>query len=204
MGKTKCVKCSECGRSIPIGNAYYLNGKPYGYTCYRRNVTLIYKQWEDEKNTEYSAKCFAAMQIFQNKKSNSFHNSVCKQWDDCKKLTAKQLACIEKSFTEKEDTEFCVIWKQLTNDDFTKSSIASRIKHNICDKLSDYIDNDTVLNCICYNCEYKYGFHIVRDIDDDPEIIYIMRNGKDNSQLKEDIEDEYLEVLKIVNNVKSI
>ena len=30
------------------------------------------------------------MQVFQDKKSNSFHDSICKQWNECKKLTAKQ------------------------------------------------------------------------------------------------------------------
>ena len=80
----KYVECADCGRKIPICNAHYINGKPYGYSCYKKQLALIYKQWEDEKNAEYSAKCFAAMQIFEGKKSNSFHDSICKQWNDCK------------------------------------------------------------------------------------------------------------------------
>ena len=72
------LKCAECGR--PIENAHYLNGKHYGYNCYKQKLAILYKQWEDERNVEYSAKCFAAMQIFQGKRSNSFHDSICKQW----------------------------------------------------------------------------------------------------------------------------
>lgn len=81
----KYVRCSDCGRKIPVHHAYGINKKPYGYSCYRKRLVLIYKQWEDEKNAEYSAKCFAAMQIFEGKKSNSFHDSICKQWNECKK-----------------------------------------------------------------------------------------------------------------------
>ena len=77
----KYVECADCGRKIPACNARYINGKPYGYSCYKKQLALLYKQWEDEKNAEYSAKCFAAMQIFERKKSNSFHDSICKQWN---------------------------------------------------------------------------------------------------------------------------
>ena len=112
------LKCAECGR--PIENAYYLNGKPYGYNCYKQKLAIIYKQWEDEKNAEYSTKCFAAMQIFQNKKSNSFHDSICKQWNDCKKLTAKQLNCITKGFNFNETISFYKVWFLLANEENKK------------------------------------------------------------------------------------
>lgn len=195
---TKYVKCSDCGRAIPIGHAYYLNNKPYGYSCYRKKLLLIYKQWEDEKNAEYSAECFAAMQVFKEKKSSTFKDSICKQWDQCKKLTAKQLQCIEKGFTQIEKIQFYLIWQGLTNDDFIKSSIGGKVKH-IIDNLSNYMDNDEVLNCICHNRLYKkHGFHLVCDINE-PEFVFIMENGKDNNQLKEDIADEELKVLKIIN-----
>jgi len=99
----KYVECADCGRKIPICNAHYINGKPYGYGCYKKQLALLYKRWEDEKNAEYSVKCFAAMQVFQDKKSNSFHDSICKQWNECKKLTAKQLNCIINGFTDQEN-----------------------------------------------------------------------------------------------------
>ena len=113
------VKCSECGRLVE--NPHHINGKPYGYNCYKQKLAIIYKQWEDEKNAEYSVKCFTAMQIFQGKKSNSFHDSICKQWNDCKKLTAKQLACITKGFAFDETISFYKVWFLLANDENKKA-----------------------------------------------------------------------------------
>ena len=66
----KCIKCIECGKQI--NNPYYINGKAYGYSCYKKQLALIYKQWEDERNKEYSQDCFAVMQVFQDKKKILF------------------------------------------------------------------------------------------------------------------------------------
>ena len=108
------LKCADCGKTIQ--NPHYLNGKAYGYSCYKKQLALLYKKFEDEKNAEYAKECFAAMQIFERKKSNSFHDSICKQWNECKKLTGKQLICIEKGFTPKEKIDFWCIWFTLTED----------------------------------------------------------------------------------------
>lgn len=189
------LKCAECGR--PIRNAYYINGKAYGYNCYKQKLAIIYKQWEDERNAEYSVKCFSAMQIFQNKKSNSFHDSVCKQWNDCKKLTAKQLECIIKGFSAKEKINFWIIWQSLTNDEMIRKSIPSWVESEIRKSFGtfeNYIDDDAFINCMLQSREYKKGLHFFRDIEDDPEIIYI----SDNRYLNENLKDEYIEVLKIV------
>lgn len=201
----KYVECADCGRKIPICNAHYINGKPYGYSCYKKQLTLIYKQWEDEKNAEYSAKCFAAMQIFGGKKSNSFHDSICKQWNDCKKLTAKQLECIIKGFTDQENISFWIIWQQLTNDRSLKWGIPEWVKKVIYKNggFADYIENEAVINCLLYAPEYKKrGFHFYRDIEIDPEIVHIMENGKNNHILNENMEDEYTEVLKVVDGIQ--
>lgn len=192
------VKCADCGRKIPICNAYYLNGKTYGYSCYKKQLALIYKKWKDEKNAEYSAKCFAAMQIFQNKKSNSFHDSICKQWNDCKKLTAKQLECIIKGFTDQENIKFWIIWQQFSSDDFLKSSIASWMEGKIrkTHSFEKYLDNESVLNCIACSVNYKHGFHLYKEIDD--PFIYIESNGRNNERLDRNKACEYLEILKII------
>ncbi len=191
------MKCAECGKEIK--NAYYISGKAYGYSCYRQKLALIYKQWEDEKNVEYSAKCFAAMQIFEGKGNNSFHDSICKQWNECKKLTAKQLECIIKSFTTKEKIDFWCIWFSLTNDENLKRGIPDWIEaelyKNHC--VSDYIENEAVINCLLYDRRYKNGFHFCHDIDDEPEIIYI----SGNKYLQENIENKEIEVLKIIKGM---
>ncbi len=196
----KYVECADCGRKIPIYNAHCINEKPYGYSCYRKQLALLYKQWEDEKNAEYSAKCFAAMQVFQRKKSNSFHESICNQWNDCKKLTAKQLECIIKGFTDQENINFWIIWQNLTNDKFLKVSIASRVFREIYNTFSfgNYIGNEAVINCLLYKKEFKKGFHFAHDVEDDPKVIFLY----DNSRLAEHIEDKYIEVLKVIEGIR--
>ncbi len=190
------MKCEECGREIK--NAHYVNGKAYGHNCYKKQLAILYKAWEDEKNKEYSVKCFSAMQVFQNKKGNRFHDSICKQWNDCKKLTAKQLDCIIKGFNDKEKIDFYLIWCSLTNDDTLKMSIPSWIQ-GIVRNYKDYIENELFIDCMLCEREYqKYGFHFLHDIEDEPETIFIMKNGKEGKILKEHQEDEYLEILKVV------
>ena len=194
------VKCSECGRLVE--NAYYINGRPYGYNCYKQKLAIIYKQWEDEKNAEYSAKCFAAMQIFQGKKSNSFHDSICKQWNDCKKLTAKLLACITKGFTFNETISFYKVWFLLANDE-NKKAIACWTEMLISKKrkFSEFVNDEEIHNILLTDIRYKrHGFHFWHDIEDEPEIIVISCNEKNDRLLNENLEDEYIEVLKVVKS----
>ena len=202
----KYIQCADCGRKIPVCNARYINGKPYGYSCYKKQLALLYKQWEDEKNTEYSAKCFAAMQIFEGKRNNSFHDSICKQWNDCRKLTAKQLECIIKGFTEQEKVNFWLIWFQLTNDECLKWSIPSWVENTIRKNkngFADYMEDDAIINCLLYDRKYgKQGFHFSRDIEIDSERIHMIENGRNKSYLNENVEDEYIEVLKVVEGIQ--
>lgn len=202
----KYIQCADCGRKIPVCNARYINGKPYGYSCYKKQLALLYKQWEDEKNTEYSAKCFAAMQIFEGKRNNSFHDSICKQWNDCRKLTAKQLECIIKGFTEQEKVNFWLIWFQLTNDECLKWSIPSWVENTIRKNkngFADYMEDDAIINCLLYDRNYgKQGFHFYRDIEIDSERIHMIENGRNKSYLNENVEDEYIEVLKVVEGIQ--
>lgn len=194
------IKCAECGR--PIENAYWINGKAYGYNCYKQKLMLIYKQWEDERNTEYSAKCFAAMQVFQNKRSNSFHDSICKQWNNCKKLTAKQLDCIIKGFNFDEKISFYKIWFTFANDE-NKRSIASWAETLICKerKFSNFVNDEEMHNILLTDIRYKrHGFHFWHDVEDEPNDIFISCNEKNDRLLNENLEDEYIEVLKVVKS----
>lgn len=198
------IKCVECGK--PIKNAYYLNGKAYGYNCYKQKLALIYKQWEDEHNTEYSIKCFSAMQVFESKKSNSFHDSICKQWNECKKLTAKQLNCIIKGFSFSEMIQFYKTWFLLADDE-NKRAIASWTENIISKerKFYAFVEDEEIHNILLVSVNYRrYGFHFWHDIEDEPQEIFISANGKENTFLQENIEDEYIEVLKIVKgNLKN-
>lgn len=196
------MRCKECGKEIK--NAYYINGIAYGYNCYKKKLALIYKQWEDEKNQEYSIKCFSAMQVFIDKKNNSFHDSIVNQWNECKKLTAKQLECIISGFTVNERISFYKIWFILSNDD-NKKDIAywleqtitkARIWYNF---LEDKEVHDIILHSQFGFC---HGFHFYRDIEMDKENeCYISKSGRKGNYLKKDLEDEYIEVLKIIECV---
>ena len=197
------MKCAMCGKEIK--NAHYINGKAYGYNCYKMQLAVIFKQFEDEKNHEYATKCFSAMEIFTNKKNNSFHDSIVKQWEDCKKLTAKQLEYIIKGFTNTETIEFFKVWFLLTDNDSTKKDILHWMECTI-DKNKmwfNYMNDETVLNIFLSDFiinKYKHGFHFWNDIEIDSEKeIYIMENGRDSKRLKETQEDEYLKIYKIIN-----
>lgn len=202
----KYVECADCGRKIPICNAHYINKKHYGYSCYKKQLALLYKQWEDEKNAEYSVKCFAAMQVFQDKKSNSFHDSICKQWNECKKLTVKQLNCIINGFTDQENINFWIIWQQLTNDECLTWSIPSWVENTIYKNrngFADYMGNEAVINCLLYDRTYKkQGFHFSHDLEINPERVCITKNGKNNIYLQENIDDEFVEVLKVIEGIQ--
>lgn len=185
--------CASCGKKIK--NPHYLDGKIYGYNCYKQALSVKYKQWEDAKNAEYSAKCFAAMQIFEGKKSSQFHDNVCKQWHDCQKLTAKQLECIIKGFTHQEKIDFWCIWSELTEDDILKWSIPSWIiseinKNRI--SWAHYMYNESIHKCLFYSRLYKKGYYFCKDVDD--SIVYLMPI----SALESDKKDEEIEILFIV------
>lgn len=195
--KEGIMKCVECGKTIK--HAYYINNIAYGYNCYKQKLALIYKQWEDERNKDYSAKCFAAMQIFKSKKANSFHDSICKQWEDCKKLTAKQLDCVIEKFTPKEKIDFLCIWTQLTTeiDHNFGSIILEIIRKN--DLEGEYIDNEIVNNLILHFRPYKYGFFYAKYKDkEDKNKFWICPLGKDKKKLSECLEDSEDEIIKII------
>ena len=94
------MNCFSCDRKIK--NPYFLNGKSYGYNCYRQKLALILKEKEEIKNELYSIKCFAAIEILKTKKQNNFTTSIINQYEKCNKLTMLQLKCIIKMFSKLE------------------------------------------------------------------------------------------------------
>lgn len=194
------VKCAICGKNIK--NIYHIQGKIYGYNCYQKELALLYKKYEDEKNAEYSAKCFAAMQVFKNKKSNTFHDSVCKQYDECRMLTAKQLDCVVKSFTKNELLEFYILHFSFTKKDSTKRDIAYSVyniikdKHynNICDE--HIVDREDITSILLYVDDFKRGLFFYKDYIINK--IFMQKAGINDFYLKEYQEDEEVEILKTV------
>lgn len=194
------AKCAICGKTIK--NIYHLNRKIYGYECYKKELALIYKAFEDEKNEEYSAKCFAAMQVFKNKKSNNFHDSVCEQYENYKKITSKQLNCVERSFTKNEMLEFYVLYFSLTKKDNTKRDIAYSVYNtikdnqynNICDER--IIEKEDIVSVLLYVDDFKHGIFFYKDYVVNK--IFIQKIGRKEHYLKEYQEDDSIEILKVV------
>jgi hypothetical protein len=191
----KSMKCTSCGKEIQ--NPYYINGKAYGYNCYKQKLALIYKQFEDEKNQEYARKCFSAMEIFTNKKSNTFHDSIVNQWNDCKKLTAKQLECIIKGFTATETIEFYKTWFTLTEDEGIKRSMFSWIEKLLNNDFTNYIEDEIIHNIIKDGIFRKIkSFYFYRDlIDINDNRIFLSYSFKN---LEEDSQDDTMQIIKIV------
>lgn len=203
------MKCCVCGKEIK--NPHYINGKPYGYNCYKQKLAIIYKQWEEVHNAEYSAKCFAAMEIFKNKKSNSFHDSVVEQWKAYKKITGKQLECIIKGFTVDETIAFYKAWFIIATKDTKKN-------------ISGWVEQIIIKNKITYKFVYDEevhkillilhpsGIHFIKDKDiEEPEDIFFCENGKwirrkdengrkiyDTCFLNKNKKDEYYQILNII------
>ena len=68
-------------------------------------------------------------------------------------------------------------------------------------KFSDFVEDEEVHNILLADIKYKkHGFHFWHDIDDEPEDIFISENGKNDRLLNENLEDEYIEVLKVVKS----
>ena len=172
---------------------HYINGKTYGYNCYKMQLAILFKQWEDEKNHEYAVKCFSAMEVFKGKKSGSFHDSICKQWEECKKLTGKQLKCIVDVFSVNERVRFFCVWIELTKDDTNRRSISAWLENLLGkeNKFDVYINNEAVNNALLYSY-YKQGFHYWKDIED--EFIAI----SSNQDLQRHQDDEYIEIIRVI------
>ena len=168
------IYCTECGK--PIEKPYYIDGKPYGYTCYKREMAIRLAKMklaeQEEKNARYSCECFCAMEIFKNKKSGRFHDSICEQWDACHKLTINQLKAIRNSFSGSEKVVFYALQANLQDDKHYQENMAewteteiNRLKTQEEQKL--FIENNLINNALLKIRKYKNGFVWISDSDYD-------------------------------------
>ena len=168
------IYCTECGK--PIEKPYYIDGKPYGYTCYKREMAIrlakIKLAEQEEKNAQYSCECFCAMEIFKNKKPGRFHDSICEQWDACHKLTINQLKAIRNSFSGSEKVIFYALQANLQDDKHYQENMAewteteiNRLKTQEEQKL--FIENNLINNALLKIRKYKNGFVWIFDSDYD-------------------------------------
>ena len=168
------LRCTECGK--PIEKPYYIDGKPYGYTCYKREMSVRLAKMklaeQEEKNARYSCECFCAMEIFKNKKPGRFHDSICEQWDACHKLTISQLKAIRNSFSGSEKVVFYALQANLQDDKHYQENMAewteteiNRLKTQEEQKL--FIENNLINNALLKIRKYKNGFVWIFDSDYD-------------------------------------
>ena len=106
------MKCICCGKEIK--HIYYLDGKTYGYNCYKLKVAEKYKNYIDNKNLKYSLMAISAVEIYKNHKECSswgkeFKESIIKQFTNCNKLTYKQLSCICNRLTKEELIKYNIL-----------------------------------------------------------------------------------------------
>ena len=191
MGKK--LRCAECGK--PIEKPYYIDGKPYGYTCYKQEMSIRLAEMklaeQEEKNARYSCECFCAMEIFKNKKAGRFHDSICQQWNDCHKLTINQLKAIRKTFSSTEKVFFYALQANLQEDKHYQRSMAEwtetelyRIKIQ---EQKALIDNELINNALFKIKKYKDGFVWIFDFDYDGIFIVklsIYETEKDDPEIK--------------------
>lgn len=166
------IYCTECGK--PIENPHYINGKPYGYTCYKREMSIrlakIKLEKQEQRNKEYTCECFCAMEIFANKKPGRFHDSICQQWNACKKLTINQLKAIKNSFTTMEKIMFYALQANLQEDRHYQSSMAEWTETEIyrlnsVEKQKTLVNNELINQTILKIRKYKKGFAWIFDSD---------------------------------------
>lgn len=202
-------KCVTCGRVIK--NVYILDGKNYGYNCYKMALSLKYAKMQEIKNNSYICKCVALIDVFQNKEFTSkwnisFKESILKQWNACKKLTGKQMDVIIDKLDNIEYAEFMLYYYML-NKKFVESGITPEKNHiyNLFNKDNDVLKlykNDERLHSLIKEIHNRVierhciKFYIVesKDVDDDFSICEIVRENR----LEQDRQDEYIEIIEVI------
>ena len=193
------IYCTECGKHIE--KPYYIDGKPYGYTCYKREMSVRLAKMklaeQEEKNARYSCECFCAMEIFKNKKPGRFHDSICEQWDACHKLTINQLKAIRNSFSGSEKVVFYALQANLQDDKHYQENMAkwteteiNRLKTQEEQKL--FIENNLINNALLKIKKYKDGFVWIFDSDYDGIFVDSLSTWEEEKQ------DPEIKLLKMI------
>ncbi len=217
------VKCAECGK--PIINCHYLDGKIYGHECFKRALALKMVKFTDNHNALYNAKCVAAMAVYAPKKSSRFHDSICQQWNDCGKLTSKQLSCVKDSFNTIDKMDYYgnlfTIFEQMPDDAFACKDFVDRedcyktfilwffeyTYGHRCEFYEHLFKNRDFFSGIL-NCAYPQGYYFAKE---DGQIFVraigslrcertdnMRRHYTKSEFLIEDLDDEDIEILDII------
>jgi glutamyl/glutaminyl-tRNA synthetase len=199
------MTCFTCGR--PIINAHWLDGKMYGHECYKIALSLKYAALQKVYNDDYTKKCIAAITTLENTSfgkgwNEDFKKSILSQWNNCNKLTGKQLDIVLK----KVDTmEYHYIYFALLDDaekitEQAKLLVNLTNHHNLIEK---YKDDERLHEAIkiahsraIAKKNKKYYIIAWHEADDQEEIFWTI---SDNDFLQNLQNDEY--VIKQIINV---
>lgn len=206
------MKCATCGKEIK--NAYYLDGKVYGYNCYKLVLTQKYAKMQELKNDDYSRKCIALIEVFKTKTfkdkwNKDFQESILNQFDNGHKLTGKQFNLISNKLDEVEKIEYNFLYLDLSKMIEDNKEYIDDIKNDlhglllINSNMLKHFKNDERLFILIKDYYKKliekrgYKYYLIESIDEDDK-----EDGYDSFMevVKEDRlnkykEDKYTEIL---------
>ena len=201
------LKCTTCNKEIK--NPYRLDGKVYGYNCYKMALSLKLAMLQEIKNSEWNQKCFSLVEVLRNKEfkdswNNDFKMSILEQWDRHGKMSTKQFNCIIKKFNKIEYMEYLLILYDII--DREVGSTCDR--YNVWEELKDqevikHFKNDERIFKFIKDYKNKrikrlgkqYCIVTWNEIEDKNSLISIM----DQKELTDYVNDEYIVVHEVID-----
>ena len=208
-------KCSQCNKTIK--NVFYLDGKQYGYSCYRKALITKKAELKELKYSIYNLECVALIEVFktiQFKKQYNirFQNGIVNFWNKVNKLTYKQQQMIKSNFSKKNHIDFLLLYFELLDDENKKHEISKAVFNNVVSSndiaikklMIDYVNNVDVMNIFKYwrrdskrLIDYVYINYI--DLDYNKECCTIRRSRNiDINEFREDERKDYIRIINII------
>ena len=126
------AKCTKCGKEIK--NTYMLNGKAYGYNCYKQELAMVLAEKEKLANEKYKIDAAVTVEILKNRnKLNDFIKSIINFYEEKGFLSYKQMECIK--LTDQEKFEKWLTIYEVSTDSYRKEEIEDRIYNMLYDKI---------------------------------------------------------------------
>lgn len=181
--------CASCGKAIK--NEYRLNGKVYGYNCYK--VALAQYKLELQKliNDVYALEAELILQVYGNmtfKNSNAieFQRSVLDFYKNTGKVTYKQLDAVKSKFTASSWTEYYLLKMDIMED----KSIANKVLDSF---YKDQRENKKFN--IDYWTENKTFIKAVKLVYNKLDTVYIYTDEDGFLFINDDYDEEYGDIL---------
>ena len=183
------AKCTKCGKEIK--NTYMLNGKAYGYNCYKQELAMVLAEKEKLANEKYQLEIAATIEILKNRSNlNDFLKSIINFYEEKGFLSNKQMKCIKLSKDEQLEKILIVGTMELTSSNMAQLNDLLSNETNLSDERLIHL----ITSATRKNGERKFSLIRFQDEDEDETTTIIIRK----SELERYEEDEYLELLKII------